>query len=279
MKRSFLLLFLLSASAAPAAARELEVVDKLTIRGDLQISTSSTASPLVFASSTTQRVGIGTTSPATELEVAGGTVTASEILCPGCTAMQVRVTGSCSAGYVIRQINQDGTVVCEAGTPPSVIVLSTSTCPTGFQELTSFAGRLIKGMPAGGTIAGTVGTPFNNLGTSSHTHTFTGTAGINTGSTDLSHTHPFDPPSTASGGPGVAIADPARDYRTGAADVCGPLAGDDLHTHALDVASFASGADSIAPTMNHLHTLTPAGAFALGDITPPYIQVRVCMKI
>lgn len=250
----------LIASAAPAA--EFEVNQLLRVKGGVEISTSDTSVPAIFASSTTAtgKVGIGTASPTAELDVAG-TMTATEISCPGCTVMQRRVTGSCAAGYVIRTINQDGTVVCEAGVPPGMIVLSTSTCPTGLQELTSFAGRFIKGMPSGGTIAGTVGTPYTDLQSPTHDH------GAATGSTDLAHTHNFDPPNTTSSGPNSTDC-VYSDYRGG--DSCGPTLDRSDHTHNTDIASFASAGASVS--QNHSHTISSNGHVM------PYIQVRVCMK-
>lgn len=60
------------------------------------------------------------------------------------------------------------------GVPVNGIIYTTdSTAPKGFVELTAARGRFIVGMPLGGTMGGTVGTAFTNLGTLTHTHTYT----------------------------------------------------------------------------------------------------------
>lgn len=78
-----------------------------------------------------------------------------------------------------------GTIV-----PSGMILLSTSTCPTGWNEYTGAYGRFMVAMPAGGTAGGTVGaTPLGDLENKTHTHTFTvpaavrGAGGIGTGDT------------------------------------------------------------------------------------------------
>jgi len=60
-----------------AWAVEFRSLDKLSVKGGVAISTSATAAPIIFASSTTNpgNVGIGTASPGARLEVAGGSVT------------------------------------------------------------------------------------------------------------------------------------------------------------------------------------------------------------
>lgn len=49
-----------------------------------------------------------------------------------------------------------------------------SSAPSGWTEYTSARGRVIVGLPSGGTMAGTVGTALSNLGEPTHTHTYTG---------------------------------------------------------------------------------------------------------
>ena len=70
-------LILLVLCGVPSRAVEFKLLDKLSGQGGIEISTSATAAPIIFASSTTGAgyVGIGTSSPGARLEVAGGSVT------------------------------------------------------------------------------------------------------------------------------------------------------------------------------------------------------------
>lgn len=273
MKRSFLFPFFLSLLAAPAAAREMQVLDKLTIKGGLEISTASTGSPLIFASSTSSpgRVGIGTTVPTSTLTVSG-TLSAPDILCPTCTGMQVRVSGTCAAGSQVRAINQNGTVVCDVVSPASTIFISTAACPAGFQELPSFEGRYPIGVPTGGSVGAVLGSAMADLGTLTHSHAFAGTASLNTSSVDLAHTHQVDPPNTTSGTPSANVC-VWQSGNTG----CDTTVPYNTSTHDTDVANMTSSAASIS--LNHSHTYTPAGTLDTVGHTPPYIQVRFCMKL
>ena len=69
-----------------------------------------------------------------------------------------------------------GTTVA-AGVPANLVAYraSSASTPTGFSEYTSVRGRMIVGMPSGGTDAGTVGSAFTNTQSVSfsiaHTHT------------------------------------------------------------------------------------------------------------
>ena len=84
--------------------------------------------PMLFGTNNTERlrltadgnVGIGTVAPGYKLDVQSGQVNASGGVCMGgvCkaawTAIQDRITGTCTAGNAIRVVAADGTVTCEA---------------------------------------------------------------------------------------------------------------------------------------------------------------------
>lgn len=57
---------------------------------------------------------------------------------------------------------------------PSGAVLyyaASSSVPSGYSEYTAARGRMIVGLPSGGTLAGTVGTALTNVQNPTHTHT------------------------------------------------------------------------------------------------------------
>jgi len=161
----------------------------------------------------------------------------------------------------------------------SVAYFNASACPSGWSELTSGRGRVLVGMQAGGTLAGTVGTGLSNLATRDITsvpaHNHTISAPVTTTSNGGAHTHSVDPPSTATSsteGSHVHTIDPPNTGTSWGGDhshaiLAGP--GDDLnfsgnydgvtdsdsyaavwrntnvaggHSHSVDIVAFSSAA-------------------------------------
>ncbi|MCX7616023.1 MAG: hypothetical protein N2Z68_01380 [Patescibacteria group bacterium] len=103
-------------------------------------------------------IGIGTTTPSYKLSVEGGDIYASGALRG---SSSICIGASCISSW--------------QGIPSgAVMFFNLSSCPSGWTELTSARGRYIVGLPAGGTLAATVGTALSNqenrpVGQHSHT--------------------------------------------------------------------------------------------------------------
>lgn len=59
--------------------------------------------------------------------------------------------------------------------PSGTLILTTSTCPSGFTEFTGAEGYYLVGVPSGGTVGGTVGSAMTDLLNTSHSHSITTT--------------------------------------------------------------------------------------------------------
>jgi hypothetical protein len=70
--------------------------------------------------------------------------------------------------------NVTGTVL-----PSGTLIITTATCPSGFNEFTGAGGFYLVGAPAGGTVGGTVGAAMTNLNDATHSHSITRTTGNN----------------------------------------------------------------------------------------------------
>ncbi len=103
-------------------------------------------------------IGIGTSTPPYKLSVEGGDIYASGALRG---SSSICIGASCISSW--------------QGIPSgAVMFFNLSACPSGWTELTSARGRYIVGLPAGGTLAATVGTALSNqenrpVGQHSHT--------------------------------------------------------------------------------------------------------------
>ncbi|MCX7616025.1 MAG: hypothetical protein N2Z68_01390 [Patescibacteria group bacterium] len=104
-------------------------------------------------------IGIGTSTPSYKVHVSGGDVYTSGYARGG---TQVCIGSDCKSDWF--------------GDAPSgsVAFFNLSACPSGWSELTSARGRYIVSLPAGGTLAATVGTALSNQENrpvGQHTHT------------------------------------------------------------------------------------------------------------
>ncbi|MEK9143085.1 MAG: hypothetical protein AAB481_00435, partial [Patescibacteria group bacterium] len=112
-----------------------------------------------------------------------------------CTADPCTVTAPAGAGNLIVENAikfADGTTQTTSATSSaglaqgSIVFYNGTSCPTGYNEVTGARGRTVVGLPAAGTLAGTVGTALTNLEDRTHTHT--GPSHTHTGP---SHTHTY----------------------------------------------------------------------------------------
>lgn len=117
-----------------------------------------------------------------------GTITRGHYLSTSTTVKLAQGIANKTGGtFAIALTGGTGTVVAillssATGMVPANTVMYTTggTAPAGFSEYTSARGRMIIGLPSGGTDEGTVGTALTDLQDKTHTHTY---------STVISHTH------------------------------------------------------------------------------------------
>lgn len=125
-------------------------------------------------------------------------------------------SGACADGQVVGW--SGGAFQCVdagggSGIPPGLIAAFNGACPSGWTEFASAQGRMIVGLPSGGTLAGTVGTAMTDLENRTHTHTYTQVPNhVHTlqvqGSTTASTSGTHVMTSTATGGSSRTTASP-----------------------------------------------------------------------
>jgi hypothetical protein len=124
-----------------------------------------------------------------------------------------------------------------------IIVFAAGDCPSGWTEYTAAQGRVIVGVPAGGTIAGTVGSALADLGTRTISTVATHLHGVGTldAAAEAAHTHA---PGTLNN-----ATEAAHTHGVGTYDAAAEAA----HTHAANPPSTVS----TATTIDHLHSVDP----------------------
>ncbi|MBR9690389.1 hypothetical protein GOV08_01765, partial [Candidatus Woesearchaeota archaeon] len=127
----------------------------------------------------------------------------------------------------------------------TIIFFNGTSCPTGFNELTTARGRAIVGLPSSGTLGGTVDTAYSNLEDRTHNHT---TQGHTLTIAEMpSHTHTTDLMlnTSKSGGVGWPVG------TEGSSTITYPTGGSGSHDHGNTTSNSAN---------------------------IPYIQFLVCIK-
>ena len=182
---------------------------------------------------------------------------------------------TCTGG---QYLSHDGTTWnCTAPTavlPSGMVAHFTGACPTGWTEIAAARGRVIVGLPASGTSAGTVGTALTDLQNKSVSLTHTGTAvddhasHIHTYTTVIAHTH------------GLSFA---RGATTGGATTTqGFTSSTDTSSTAITNVTNSTGSASgttAGPDATLTHSVTQPSAHAVvTSDTISYIQYRACSK-
>ncbi len=180
---------------------------------------------------------------------------------------------SCASGQVPVSNGAGGWTCAANDTTPSGLVgfFTGGTCPSGWSEVTAARGRVIVGLPSGGTNQGAYGTALSNLGPRSvtlsisnlppHTHDVNPAPFAATTGTDGAHTH------TMLGGGGAAGGSNNLEFYNGGGG------------YASSAGMSASGAHNHAITVDVPGTTsTSTGSGAALDTSMPYLQLIACSK-
>lgn len=166
---------------------------EMTPRQQLVMSPYSYASAqLVQASDIRVNAGLAysTFTAAGNLQVAAGVVASSGSFSGGVTASSGTFTATGPAQYSLQTSSgievlagtlsapqiAVGAQAAHAVVPAGALVLFNGSCPSGWTEFTAAQGLYLVGVPAAGTVGGTVGTAMADLDNTGHSHAITGTA-------------------------------------------------------------------------------------------------------
>ena len=152
------------------------------------------------------------------------------------------------------------------GLPSGMIAAFNAACPSGWTELTAARGRVIVGVPASGTLAGTVGTALTDLQDKSVTPTFAGSPF----SEIINHTHPVTDPGHSHTQASTTTATGSGNNRLGTADTSSTAQNTGSATTGVTTANPVGGVASITPA-GTVSAVTTSGVIAT-------VQYRYCTK-
>lgn len=192
-------------------------------------------------------------------------VTANAACIPGTGAWTIN-----SSTVEFKVCGADGSTMATVGgggasLPSGMIAAFNGACPSGWTEFTAARGRMVVGVPANGTVAGTVGTALTDLQDKTHAHTYTDV---------VNHTH------------GVTVNDPGHAHNRFSQTATTGSASSWEHG-AIDASSTAAETlpTASATTGITANTVNPAGGVAAGTTSTKatsdvlaYIQLRFCSK-
>ena len=124
----------------------------------------------------------------------------------------------------------------------AVMFFNLASCPTGWSELDAAKGRYLVGVPSGGTLGGTSGTPLGNLESrpvGQHTHS----------ATDSGHSHGVTARLEGSGNAGIGL-----------------------------LYGFGSTTTQAHAPGQGFSSISVAGTGSVAGTNAPYLQLRVCQK-
>ncbi|MBN2494265.1 MAG: hypothetical protein JXR96_06730 [Deltaproteobacteria bacterium] len=238
-------------------------------------------------------------------EIEDGTIRRADLAADGCTTDQIlRFDGT---GWICSDPPGTGSSI-PAG---AVMLFNRTSCPAGWSELGAGRGRVVVGLPAGGTLGGTRGAALGDLGSrtitdvpahahdvdaisastsqaGSHSHSISGSSAST--STAGAHTHPVSDPGHDHSAPlvygwdytssGFASSSSSGISASTSSSTTGiSIQSDGAHSHTLDLGSLSTDAQG-----EHSHALQigafstrQAGAAAV-DVSMPYIQLLMCQK-
>jgi hypothetical protein len=206
------------------------------------------------------------------------------------TTFSASFAGTGSATDVARSDHNHDADYAPADVIPAgaVMFFNLPACPAGWSELVQGRGRAVVGLPAGGTLLGSVGTPLSNLENRSHNHSVNPSGFWD--AVSGYHSHNVDPPNTSTtlsgahshsmGAPNETsdiffsvtqwTYDAARSDHTHAVNEAGE------HAHNVNIGDFSSSAAG-----DHQHWVDVPDTTSTTATTSnvlSYIQLLVCVK-